>query len=164
MLFKQRVDDVLSSLRQPSLRELHEALDAIGATAELIAPYVTEPDRLPYGRNVLFRSDHVEAIVVHIPPGSETFVHDHGRSVGCALLLEGAMLNATYRTGGGGEAFLVAQCRVPEGRRIEAPAKQIHRMSNPGVRRAVSLHLYAPPLAETNTYKPVEEYVLDYVI
>jgi cysteine dioxygenase len=160
----KRLCDTLSPLKRPDVRELKEALAAIGCTPELVAPYVSEPERLPYGRNVLYRSDEVEAIVVHLPARSETYIHDHGSSAGCALVVEGIMQNAMFQVDERGEAAYVAEFRMREGQTILAPKGQIHQMSNPGARRTVSLHLYSPPLSGAKTYKRAEQYVLDYVI
>jgi cysteine dioxygenase len=164
MLLIKRLGDMLSALKRPDVRELKEILSALDCTPELIAPYVSEPDRLPYGRNVLFRSDEVEAIVVHLPARSETYIHDHGCSAGCALVVEGVMLNTVYNADERGEAAYAAHFHVREGQTLLAPKGQIHQMSNPGARRTVSLHLYAPPLSGAKTYARADQYVLDYVI
>lgn len=164
MILIKRLCDTLSSLKNPDVCELQEALAAIGCTPELVAPFVSEPEKLPYGRNVLYRSDEVEAIVVHLPARGETYIHDHGGSAGCALVVEGMMRNTMFRIDERGEAVYVAEFRMREGQTILAPKGQIHQMSNPGAGRTVSLHLYSPPLSGTKTYKRAEHYVLDYVI
>lgn len=164
MLLIKRLSDMLSALKRPDVRELKVILSALDCTPELIAPYVSEPEGLPYGRNVLFRSDEVEAIVVHLPARSETYIHDHGCSAGCSLVVEGIMLNTIYKADERGEAVYAAQFRVKEGQTLPAPKGQIHQMSNPGARRTVSLHLYSPPLSGAKTYTRAEQYVLDYVI
>ncbi|RKN84208.1 cysteine dioxygenase [Paenibacillus ginsengarvi] len=164
MLFLERLTEALLKLRQPSLHGLQEALGTLQGTKELIAPYVTEPEHLPYGRNVLFRSAYVEAIVVHIPAYRKTFIHDHGSSIGCAQVMEGSILNSIYTLNDLGETTFASQALVKEGQIVLAPNGQVHQMINPGNRRAVSLHLYTPPLAGTKSFRRDEEYVLDYVI
>ncbi|PYI55817.1 cysteine dioxygenase [Paenibacillus flagellatus] len=164
MTFLQRVEMALSALHKPTLRELRETLSALLCTPEAIAPYVTEPDGLPYGRNVLFRTEEAEAIVVHLPGHTETYIHDHGASFGCAQVVEGVLVNSIYRAVGENEAAFAAETRLSAGQFVLAPPGQVHRMSNPTEGRTVSLHVYAPPLSGARTYSPTDEYVLDYVI
>lgn len=164
MLFMKRLGDTLSVLKRPDMRELKEALSEFGCSSDQIKPFVPEPELLPYGRSVLFRSQDVEAIIVHLPAGCSTYIHDHGNSACCARLVEGVMLNTVFTANESGEAAYAAQYRVKEGQTVVAPVGHIHQMSNPGKSRTVSLHLYSPPLSGTKTYNRAEEYVLDYVI
>lgn len=165
MKFLQRVEKALAGMTRPNVRELREALSSLSCTKEELAPYVTEPEQLPYGRHVICRTDEAEAIVIHIPARTETRIHDHGRSVGCAHVMEGTLLNTIYRKEGQGEAvYAVSEMIIREGQHMDAPCGQIHQMTNPTTRRTVSLHLYSPPLSGTRTYVAAEEYVLDYVI
>lgn len=161
----QRVEKALTALRQPTVRELREMLSSLACTKEELAPYVTEPAQLPYGRHVIARTEEAEVIVIHIPARTETRIHDHGCSAGCALVIEGTLLNTIYRKEVLGEAvYAVSEATLREGQLMSAPYGQIHRMTNPSSGRTVSLHVYAPPLSGTKTYCAAEEYVLDYVI
>ncbi|GAA3404443.1 cysteine dioxygenase family protein [Paenibacillus hodogayensis] len=164
MLFMTRLEEALASLRRPDMRDLKETLSAVGCTPRQAEPHVAQPDRLPYGRTVLFRNTEVEAILVHLPARTGTFIHDHGDSLGCAIVVEGELINTVFRTDGRGDAIYASEERVRSGQCLSAPAGLIHRMRNPGAGRTVSLHLYAPPLTGTKTYAEADEYVLDYVI
>jgi cysteine dioxygenase len=164
MEFSQCVAKVCRELRQPSIQKMKQALLSIECTPERIAPYITEPGRLPYGRNVIFRSEDVEAIVIHLPAGAETYIHDHGSSIGCGLVVAGEMINAMYRPEGYGMASSVKEVLIREGQCFYAPPGQIHQMKNAASDRLVSLHLYAPPLKNARTYRSADDHVLDYVI
>jgi cysteine dioxygenase len=161
----QRVEKALAVLRQPTVRDLREMLSSLACTKEELAPYVTEPAQLPYGRHVIGRTEEAEVIVIHIPTRTETRIHDHGCSAGCALVIEGTLRNTIYRKEGRGEAvYASSEAILREGQLMDAPFGQIHQMANPASGRTVSLHVYAPPLSGTKTYRAAEEYVLDYVI
>ncbi|KIL41564.1 hypothetical protein SD70_06815 [Gordoniibacillus kamchatkensis] len=165
MQWLNRLQKELDALRAPTAAELFAALQAAPCTKEDLAAFVTEPEAgRAYGRNVLYRSNHVEAIVVHLPPGAATSVHDHGDSVGCAKVVEGELCNAIYRKSDYGMAAETGAVTVAAGKHVFAPHGQIHQMRSSGNGRTVSLHLYAPPIAGMKIYVPEELAVLDYVI
>jgi len=130
-----------------------EALQGIPELAELVRDHVTEPSAgHAYGRNVVYADERMEAIVVHLPPGAATAVHDHGSSVGCAVVVEGRLANETYRFGADGKLRFAAERAHGEGECMPSPAGVIHRMRNDGAERLVSLHVYAPPLKGMKRY------------
>src|SRR4051812_14693425 len=96
MDFLEHVKQVFGSLNQPGLSELREAIVSLGSSIDGIAPYVTEPESYPYGRNVIFRTKEVEVIVIHVPALKETYIHDHGESIGCGIVLGGQLVNTMY--------------------------------------------------------------------
>jgi cysteine dioxygenase len=146
-----------------SIQQLQWLVRKLTMEPELIKPYVSEPVQLAYGRNVLYHSQHLEAIVIHLPPGAETAIHDHGCSVGCAVVIEGTMQNTVYQLDSYRYPVEVYQKEVRTGEMLIAPKGQIHKMSNRTDQRVVSLHVYAPRLTETQRYLPYEQ-VLDFVI
>ncbi|TLS51116.1 cysteine dioxygenase [Paenibacillus antri] len=129
-----------------------EALSGIPELDALVRPYVTEPDGHAYGRNVVYADERMEAIVIHLPAGARTAIHDHGVSIGCAVVVEGRMTNEVYRLDPGGRLRLAEADAHRAGERMPSPAGVIHRMRNDGDARLVSLHVYAPPLRGMTRY------------
>lgn len=165
MDFMHRLVSELEQLQAPTVAELLAALRNADCGPEDISHYVVDPiPSMAYGRNVLYRSDDVEAIVIHLPAGARTSIHNHGDSIGCAQLIEGTLSNVLYRSKGFGMASEAGTLDVLTGSCFAAPHGQIHQMRNEGDDRVVTLHLYAPPLHGMRTYRPEEEIVLDYVI
>ncbi|WJH33324.1 cysteine dioxygenase family protein [Paenibacillus sp. CC-CFT747] len=158
----QQAENKLAGLCHPTLEELRQALSSLDLTPEQTSPYVTEPDRFPYGRRVIFRSKDVEAVVLHFPPYVKTAIHNHGEAIGCACVLQGTILNTVYKVGAYGFAEPQENQEVTEGQWLFAPYSQIHALSNPSDRPAVSVHLYSPPLEGIKGFQPIPE--LDYVI
>ncbi|GIP31605.1 cysteine dioxygenase family protein [Paenibacillus sp. J2TS4] len=142
--------------------ELGKALRRLNCTAKQVSSYVTEPRELPYGRRVIHRTEEVEAIVVHLPAGRSTFIHDHGESVGCGYVVQGTMINTIYTPNERGRAEYVSEAIVREGDCFYAEPGQVHAMRNPAKEPLITFHLYAPPLEKANRYET--EWVLDYVI
>lgn len=152
MDFLQCVNHVLSKLKQPTHRELKEAISSIGCTSERIRPHITEPDILPYGRNVIYQSDHIEAIVVHIPGKKQTPVHDHGDSIGCAYVVEGSLVNKLYVLEKENKHFCYEQNRCMKGEFFYVTKGQIHNMCNPSEERLITFHVYSPPIKDMKIY------------
>ncbi len=159
----ETLEQTLDSIRKPSPRILQQWIAEQGLTAEVFKDDVTEPKGLPYGRTCLFRSNAAEIVLVHLPPGAQTWIHDHGRSIGCALVLEGTLSNCIYGLDAYGFPQLKKQTALTADEYFHAPRGQIHQMKNNGPLRTVSLHVYAPALAGTHMYYAYED-ALDFVI
>lgn len=165
MDFLQRLVCALDALHAPTVAELNEVLRRTECDKDHIQPYVTDPlPGMAYGRNVVYRSQDVEAIIVHLPAGARTSIHNHGDSIGCVRVIEGQMGNVMYRAEGFGLANEIGTVYVAAGSCCAAPHGQIHQMRNVGEDRMVSLHLYSPPLQGMRTFRPEKEAVLDFVI
>lgn len=158
----ERVLNTLPPLRRTSPKQLQAIMRGMDLSLEALSPFIAEPADLPYGRTCLCRTDAAEAVLIHLPPGTETYIHDHGVSVGCARLLEGTLTNRMFRLDGYGYPCLSGEVEIEEGSYYYAPKKQIHQLRNSGPQRAVAFHLYAPAPAG-KSYFPYEQ-VLDYVI
>lgn len=143
--------------------DLQAMIRRLDLTPERVAPWVAEPQRLPYGRTSLYLADGLEAVLIHLPAGAETYIHDHGASFGCAQVLEGRMINRMFRLDDYGYPEYTGESEVKQGEFFMAPRHQIHQMANPGETRMISFHLYAPKMSGTRRYVPYEQ-ALDYVI
>lgn len=161
----QKLACSLDRLQAPTIAEMREALREVNCGQEDIRELTVDPvPGMEYGRNVLYRTSEVEAILVHLPSGARTAIHDHGDSVGCAYVVDGEISNVIYRSNGFGMASESAALKTRAGGYITAPHGQIHQMRNEDASRAVTLHLYAPPLQGMRKYRPESEAVLDFVI
>lgn len=147
----------------PAPHELQAIITGLELTTEKVAPFIKEPSYLPYGRTILYQSDSVEVILIHLPQGNQTLIHDHGESIGCAYILEGQMTNIAYSTDSYGYAQECGQSTVMSDQFLYAPSGQIHQMRNSGTGRLLSFHVYTPRLTDTRMYRTYEQ-VLDYVI
>jgi quercetin dioxygenase-like cupin family protein len=94
-----------------------------------------------YARNLVFRSDNVEILVVCWKPGQGSPIHGHGPSDGLMIILEGEITNTTY-TADGRKITTVWS----EGDVGHTPVGAQHEVKNTSDRDVVSLHIYAPPL------------------
>ncbi len=104
-------------------------------------------------------------------PGSRTPIHDH-TSWGAYYCVAGAVLEDRYERLDDGTQLNRAHLRASwrralrraDGASTVAPyAGGIHRISNPGSRPAISVHLYGPRLGSLDgrDYDPSHDYVCD---
>jgi cysteine dioxygenase len=151
-LLSDCISPVIRSIREPSCEQLIDALLSLQVHRELLAEDIPLPIELPYGRKVLYASEDVELILVHLPANADTRIHDHGQSVGAALVLEGQLINVIYHKDHAGHASPIGEQRAHSDELFLAERNQIHQMRNPHSERVVSLHLYSPPLSGVQVY------------
>jgi cysteine dioxygenase len=142
----------LGKLTNPTLKELANALKRIPNICDLVQPLITDPDQFSYGRNVIYLNEHLEVIVINLPPHVETAIHDHGESLGCAMVLEGKLLNSIYQTNENQIEQATAYF-INQGNCLYSPKGLIHKMSNLQDERMISLHVYSPPLLNMSNYQ-----------
>src|SRR4029450_12081055 len=99
-----------------------------------------------YARRCLGRTAAWELLVVGWLPGQRTPVHGHGGSWGVTCVLEGLLEEVRYAPVDEGVGP-IGRCRVAPGDVFHETPETIHHVENAGRARAVSLHLYAPPLS-----------------
>lgn len=163
MTLIRAIEQTFCKLHAPTLEQLKEALQSIERHLIFVPDFKTEPNQLPYGRNVVFSSPELEVIVIHIPTSRSTAIHNHGLSIGTAYLVSGSLVNSTFLLDTEGYPVAHKDDFIQAGEYFTAPADQIHQLSNPFHEPAISIHVYTPPLREVRRYLPYSE-VLDYVI
>jgi cysteine dioxygenase len=159
----QQLDIMFAGVCKPSPHEIRALIQSLELTPELVAPYAASPGEELYGRAVLYQNEEVDVILIHLPPGGETYIHDHGESSGCAMVIEGAVKNAIFRLDSYGYPHLQAEYPIEREHFLYAPKWQIHQLRNPHAERSLSIHVYAPSMRGNKRYLPYEE-VLDFVI
>jgi cysteine dioxygenase len=158
-----KLEQLFATKHKPNMEELKDAITSLGDLLWHVPNYRTEPNRLPYGRNVLLSNDDYEVIVIHLPGNRATAIHDHGDSIGCAFIVQGELQNITYTLDSNGYPLQNEEVRLHAGMMLESPSGIIHEMRNPRKEAMISLHVYSPPLQNIQSYAPCCE-VLDYVI
>jgi hypothetical protein len=78
-------------------------------------------------------------------------LHDHGGASGVLYVVDGTLQETSASRGHRGH--LVEQT-LPAGTARAFGADHVHRVVNPAARPATSLHLYSPPLAVMEFYRP----------
>lgn len=107
-----------------------------------------------YTRNCVIRNAAFELLVVCYEPGQRTSIHDYDSETAWVHPVVGEVLEERFvQRGNGGALRLVQETRLRPGM-LGALTREssIHRFSNPGAGRAVTLNLYAPPMRKWRVY------------
>ncbi|GED33115.1 cysteine dioxygenase family protein [Brevibacillus centrosporus] len=148
------LEKAFGSLTCPTPAELRAALESLPISLETISPYVPEPEDLPYGRKVLLATEHVEIVLIVLPPDKESAAHNHGDSFGWEWILAGDLTNVIYSLDEEGRGVRPEKsvtvhaddfCYVAPG--------VIHAIRNQGETPVVSINAYTPPLCDCQQYK-----------
>lgn len=156
MDFVDMISQQVGLLPNPSRSELMDVLNQFPDLSSLIQPYVTEPKEYPYGRNIIYKSNDIEIIVINLPANSHTYIHDHGKSECCGRVIQGEIVNVEY------EAVELDQVRISNEHLVQAgevfstPLGVIHQMQNRRAERVISLHAYSPPIMGLKVYPQPE--------
>ncbi|WP_249594377.1 cysteine dioxygenase [Peribacillus frigoritolerans] len=153
MGFLETIKSTLDNL--PSYNEVNlvQAVQSLNLTFNEVSKYVTEPKDLEYGRNVIYRSENVEVIVIHLPSMAKTLIHDHGLSIGCIFVVAGDFLNVSYKLKD--KATYPIYDQVEEFSQHEilvVKEDTIHMMYNPTTSPVITFHIYTPPIKGGTTY------------
>ncbi|MDF2652993.1 MAG: cysteine dioxygenase [Paenibacillus sp.] len=151
-LLSDCIPTAILSKSEPTSEQLIDALISLKENGRLLESDIPQPDELPYGRKVLYGNTNFEVILVHLPAFCTTRIHDHGESIGAALVLEGQLINTLFKSNDAGSVQPYEHQHVMKDELFIATRKQIHQMSNPHAEKVVSLHIYAPPLNNVQVY------------
>jgi cysteine dioxygenase len=153
MGFLETIKSTLDNL--PSYNEVNlvQAVQSLNLTFNEVSKYVTEPKDLEYGRNVIYRSENVEVIVIHLPSMAKTLIHDHGLSIGCIFVVAGDFLNVLYKLEDKVSYPIYDQVEEFSQHEILVVKEDtIHMMYNPTTSPVITFHIYTPPLKGGTTY------------
>ena len=83
-------------------------------------------------------------------PDSALEMHDHGGSVGAIYVVRGTLAESYRDRGSRGRS---RRRQLHAGANVVVPARRIHAVRNPGQERALSVHVYSPPLTAMTFYE-----------
>jgi hypothetical protein len=97
----------------------------------------------------LLHTPAYEAWLIAWQAAADLELHDHGGSQGAFHVVEGALVEA-YTDLTEPAPLRILPIGTGEGRQV--PATRVHRVGSPGPGRAVSVHVYSPPLSSMTFY------------
>lgn len=97
----------------------------------------------------LLQTPAYEAWLIAWEPGADLELHDHGGARGSFHVVDGTLVEAHSDLIGRAP---LRRLLVGVGEGSEITATRVHRVWNPGPDRAVSVHVYSPPLSAMTFY------------
>lgn len=153
--FIQKIERVFRTVSNMHVANVEDILLQLSPTFQDVEKHLVKPQDLEYGRNVLFKNEGVEVLLIFLPHFSKTLVHDHGFSSGWIYVVEGSVLNLLYAKGKDGVKYERNEY-YQEGELFSVEGDTTHAMYNPSLSATVTLHIYSPPLGTGQVYKPHE--------
>lgn len=136
----------------PTLPDICGWLAEADFTESEIAPY-RHFNEEKYTRNKIFRNEFVELLILGWLPGQETLIHDHNGSHGVVRIFDGIITETKYKVDEDKKIQIGTTQDVPAGMLAGVGEPDIHKLGNVSDEKAISIHVYAPPLAGMNIYE-----------
>lgn len=148
--FTKLADLVASLHKQPNDRERYEAVfRRVNFEASELERYCLF-SRDFYTRNLIARGEAFELLALCWEPKQVSPIHDHAGSDGWIHCARGSIEEVRYRpdtSGGAPEFERLGQAELAPGQASYINDDMAwHTVGNPSSERAVSLHLYSPPI------------------
>ncbi|KQL46134.1 mannose-6-phosphate isomerase [Brevibacillus choshinensis] len=141
------LEKAFRTLTCPTPADLRQALESLPLSMETVAPIIPEPAGLPYGRRVLLVTEHIEIVLIQLPPAQESVPHNHGDSFGWEWILSGDLTNVIYSLAEDGQEVRPEKSiTVRSGEFCYVSPGEIHAIRNQGEIPVVSINAYTPPL------------------
>ena len=133
------------SERPQSMESLKASIDALLTSSFNYQEHIPKPpSESQYGRNIL-QMEPIEVAVLHWPSKVESAIHLHENFFGYVVVLEGELENHSYQFVGT-DLLEDSVVKAKEGGVIPELDGVIHKLKNAGDHRAITLHVYYPPL------------------
>src|SRR5262245_57758526 len=116
MTIVKRMAEIFDGMVRPDRWQLWAGIERCGLTAEGIEPFLAAPSIYPYGRQQIYRSEHVEILVMNWAENRECAPHDHGQSWGWVVIFEGIATHSVYKIADGASPALHRTTREVAGR------------------------------------------------
>lgn len=107
-----------------------------------------------YTRNLFFKCDRFEVIVMGWNGYQQSPIHDHAQSFSVEYIYSGRIINTNYHSIApeSTSVYQGASETISHGQVIYGLPGEIHRIVNPDATPATSIHLYAPPLTHIQCF------------
>lgn len=153
MTFIKRIAEHFKELNHPTSNDLLKAIKALKTTKEDIAPYLREPEHHPYGRQLIYKNDHIEILVMKWSSLLDCSPHDHGKSFGWIQILSGDTSHQLYRVSPGGWPEPAQLKKETAGSHLAVSRGMVHKMGSANTTEPlVTFHVYSPPISGMKVY------------
>lgn len=150
------LDGICACGRSITEGDLRRAFDVAGVTAADVEPFVSVSEGT-YTRRRIVRREGYELLVLTWAPGQSSGPHDHAGSLCGLQVVRGTLREQFFADGPDGRCVRTSEHTESGGAMTIDPGVAIHSLSNPaqeGGELLVTVHVYAPPLAELRRHVP----------
>jgi cysteine dioxygenase len=154
------IEELKHTAREMKLPDLRKFISRLKVDRSEISTHIhfTE-DR--YARNLVYKSDDFECLVLCWQPGQRSPIHDHANSICAVYAVDGTLSADNYRKTANGHIRADYSEDLKPGSILTIQTTEIHQVSNlQDSSNLVSLHFYLGPLENSFLYsvqQPIHE-------
>ncbi|HKY09804.1 MAG TPA: cysteine dioxygenase family protein [Candidatus Binatia bacterium] len=132
---------------------MQDALERLAIPLADIQPHTRFSD-YRYARNLVHKTDRFEIMVMCWHAGQRSSIHDHAGSLGGLKILQGRLTESLFEKAPNGMIKSAGSLDYNAGEIRVEETSLIHQISNLQAEngKAISIHIYAPPLVRMNVY------------
>ena len=137
---------------RPAIDELLEEMKRAAVTIDDVKRWVRFDDS-GYQRNLMWESEHYEALVLCWKPGQRSPIHDHAGSVCGLTVLQGRLTKTLYEEMPCGIVAPTSSASKQYGDYCASQDEQTHLIANyEATEPLVTIHIYAPKLQDIGIF------------
>src|SRR5215813_8448657 len=154
------IEELKHRAKEMKLPDLRRFISNLKPERSEIEPYLLfTRDR--YARNLVYKCENFECLVLCWRPGQRSPIHDHGSSICAVYALEGLLSADNYRKTSNGHIRADYSEDFKPGSVLSIQTTEIHQVSNlQDAAPLISLHFYLGPLENSFLYwvqQPIHE-------
>jgi cysteine dioxygenase len=154
------IEELKHTAKELKLPDLRRFISGLKPERSEIEPYLHFTDER-YARNLVYKCENFECLVLCWRPGQRSPIHDHANSI-CAVYTLGGVLSAdNYRKMANGHIRADYSEDFKPGSVLSIQTTEIHQVSNlQDALELISLHFYLGPLENSFLYsvqQPIHE-------
>ena len=132
---------------------MHDILNRLVITNADFQPYSLFSDKRD-ARNLVFKDREFEIMIMCWNSGQRSSIHDHAGSLGGLKVLQGELTECLFSRAANGMIKSLSSADYAVGTTRVEETSLIHQISNLQAEsgKAISVHIYVPPLVRMNVY------------
>src|SRR6185369_17715906 len=156
MNLEAAIDELKHRAREMKLPDLRRFISDLRPEKWEIDPYLHFTDER-YARNLVYKGEDFECLVLCWQPGQRSPIHDHGDSICAVYTMDGSLSADNYRLTTSGHIRPDYSEDFSPGSILTIQTSEIHQVSNlQDTGSLVSVHFYLAPLENNLVYSVVE--------
>jgi cysteine dioxygenase len=156
MNLAETIEELKQTAKGLSLPDLRKTILKLKPDVSEIEPYIQFTEN-HYARNLVYKNQDFEVLVLCWRPGQRSPIHDHGSSICTVYTVQGMLSADNYRKTTGGHIRADYSEDFKPGSVLSIQTTEIHQVSNLQVSSdLVSLHFYLSPLENNFVYSVMQ--------
>lgn len=148
----QSLDELITALSEGERTAYNHIIRSMKFPENAFENYCSWSDEC-YTRNCIVENEKFELILICWGEGHQTPIHDHGGEECWVKVIEGEFKETIYKQNEAGELTIVKTAiSKPNEITYMKDFMGFHRLENMSNKRSMTLHMYAKPIRNCNTY------------